>query len=471
MKLEKIITREQNFADWYTSVIQAAKLVDYTSIKGMMIFQPNGWAIWQNIMHELDRRLKTKGIKNVQLPLFIKYSEFLKEKEHVEGFAPELFLVTQQGNKKLEEPYVVRPTSEIAFCNYFKKIVSSYSELPIKYNQWCNVYRVEKNTRPFLRNSEFFWQEMHSIHENKDDAIKTSTELIELYKDFVNYFLCIPVLMGEKTEGERFAGAENTYTIEALMQDGQALQCGTSHYLAQNFSKTFDIKFQNKNNQYELVHQTSAGMSTRIIGAVIMTHADDKGLVLPVGIAPTQIALLPIFADKEPRINGLIKTLHKDLHAKYRVEIDETNNGFGFKIANQEVQGTPIILVVGPKDAIENNVTLIRRDNGQKITVALKNIVKVIDEQVHAYQISIYQKANDRLNSSIIDVHNLEEFNNAIQNKKIAKAAWGGSLDDEKLLKEQTGATPRCILSKANNERCFFTNKSATHIIYFARAY
>jgi prolyl-tRNA synthetase len=282
---------------------------------------------------------------------------------------------------------------------------------------------VEKNTRPFLRNSEFFWQEMHSIHENKDDAIKTSTELIELYKDFVNYFLCIPVLMGEKTEGERFAGAENTYTIEALMQDGQALQCGTSHYLAQNFSKTFDIKFQNKNNQYELVHQTSAGMSTRIIGAVIMTHADDKGLVLPVGIAPTQIALLPIFADKEPRINGLIKTLHKDLHAKYRVEIDETNNGFGFKIANQEVQGTPIILVVGPKDAIENNVTLIRRDNGQKITVALKNIVKVIDEQVHAYQISIYQKANDRLNSSIIDVHNLEEFNNAIQNKKIAKAA------------------------------------------------
>jgi prolyl-tRNA synthetase len=357
------------------------------------------------------------------LPLFIKYSEFTKEKEHVEGFAPELFLVTQQGDKKLEEPYVVRPTSEVAFCNYYKKIVNSYNELPLKYNQWCNVFRVEKNTRPFLRNCEFFWQELHTVHSTSEDAIQTTKEMIQLYKDFVNYFLCIPVLMGEKTEGERFAGANNTYTIEALMQDGQALQCGTSHYLGQNFSKTFDIKFQSKENLYEYVHQTSAGLSTRIIGAIIMSHADDKGLVLPIGVAPIQVAILPVFADKDPKVMETANDLYKQLHTKYRVKIDTTNNGFGYKIAEQEVNGTPISLVLGPKDIQNNSITLIRRDNGEKINVNLNDIVKTIDEQCHSYQIAIYKKAEIRLNDAIVEVKTIEEFNTAIQNRKIIKAA------------------------------------------------
>jgi prolyl-tRNA synthetase len=374
-------------------------------------------------VHELDRRFANHGILNVQLPLFIKYSEFTREKEHVAGFAPELFLVTQQGDKKLEEPYVVRPTSEIAFCNYYKKIVNSYNDLPLKYNQWCNVFRVEKNTRPFLRNCEFFWQELHTVHATSEEAIETTKQMIQLYKDFVNYYLCIPVLMGEKTEGERFAGAENTFTIEALMQDGQALQCGTSHYLGQNFSKTFDIKFQSKDNKYEYVCQTSAGISTRIIGAIIMSHADDKGLVLPIGVAPIQVAILSLFADKDPKVSETAMELYKQLHNKYRVLVDNTNNGFGYKIANQEVSGTPIVLVLGPKDVQNNTVTLIRRDNGAKIDVELNNIVKTIDEQVREYQISIYKKAELRLNSSIVEVNNIDDFNEAIKNRKIVKAA------------------------------------------------
>jgi prolyl-tRNA synthetase len=264
---------------------------------------------------------------------------------------------------------------------------------------------------------------MHSAHVNQKDAMETTKELIEIYKDFTNYFLCIPTLMGEKTEGERFAGANNTYTIEALMQDGQALQCATSHYLGQNFSKIFDIKFQNKENQYEFIHQTSAGMSTRIIGAIIMVHADDKGLVLPVGVAPTQIALLSILLDREPKINQMIEYIYKLLHNKYRVSIDNSNNGLGFKIANQEVQGTPIIIVIGPKDVADNKAVLIRRDNGLKQIISISTIDKMIDEQLHQYQIAIYKKAEQRLNASIVEVNNFEEFNQVIKDKKIAKAA------------------------------------------------
>jgi prolyl-tRNA synthetase len=263
---------------------------------------------------------------------------------------------------------------------------------------------------------------MHSVHSDKQEAIDTTLEMIQLYKDFTNYFLCIPTLMGEKTEGERFAGANNTYTIEALMQDGQALQCGTSHYLGQNFSKTFDIKFQNRNNEYEFVQQTSAGMSTRIIGAVIMTHADDKGLVLPVGIAPTQIALLSILSDKEPKVKTTVDRIYQSLHNKYRVTIDDSNDSFGFKIANQEVQGTPLVIVIGPKDVANNKAMLIRRDNGIKLTIDLDNITKTVEEELHQYQIAIYQKAEQRLQTSIVEVNSIEEFNQVIKDKKIAKA-------------------------------------------------
>lgn len=472
MKLEKIVTRQENFADWYTSVITAANLVLYSDIKGMMIFQPNGWTIWQNIKNELDKRMQNIGIKNVQLPLFIKHSEFIKEKQHVEGFAPELFMVNKKGDENLEDPYVIRPTSEIAFCNYFKQVITSYNSLPIKYNQWCNVFRVEKNTRPFLRNSEFFWQELHTAHSDRREAYEQALQMINLYKNFVNYFLCIPVIMGEKTIGERFAGAQNTFTIEAIMQDGQMLQCGTSHYLGQNFAKPYEIKFQSKNNDFQYIHQTSAGVSTRLIGAIIMSHSDDKGLVLPMGVAFIQIAILPILSDKDPKVNSVCKELEKKL-SKYRVYVDYSNNGMGYKIASQEVNGTPITIVVGPNDIASNSLILIRRDDNIKQTFPINNIKNVIEEQFKIYQQNIYSKALNRLNSSIVEVSSMEQFNQAIKDKKIAMAYWGGNIDDEKKLKQETGASPRCIFKKIddNIHKCFYSNKQAMHIVYFARAY
>jgi prolyl-tRNA synthetase len=313
---------------------------------------------------------------------------------------------------------------------------------------------------------------LHTAHTSKAEAIEQTLKMIKVYKDFVNYFLCIPVLMGEKTEGERFAGAENTYTIEALMQDGQALQCGTSHYLGQNFSKTYEIQYQTKDNKFDFIHQTSAGLSTRIIGAIIMSHADDKGLVLPVGVAPTQVAILPILADKHPKVNEVVQDVYKTLGRNFRVSIDETNNSFGFKISNQEVHGTPISIAIGPKDVDNGSCILIRRDNGEKQTVSLKEIDKVVKAQVLAYQKAIYVKAEDRLNSSIVDVNNIDEFNDVIKSKKIAKAYWGGNTDDEKQLKEKTGASPRCIFKETETgHACFFTNKQAKYIVYFARAY
>jgi prolyl-tRNA synthetase len=297
--------------------------------------------------------------------------------------------------------------------------------------------------------------------------------MINLYKDFINYFLCIPVLTGEKTIGERFAGAENTFTIEAIMQDGQMLQCATSHYLGQNFSKPYDIKFQNKDNQFDFIHQTSAGASTRLIGAIIMSHSDDKGLVLPIGVAPIQVAILSILVNKEPSIKDVCLDLQKSLNTKYRITIDHSDNGMGYKIANQEVNGTPIVIVIGPNDIKNKTLTLIRRDDGIKQTHELKNIKQVIDQQLEQYQKNIYLKALERLNASIIEATSLESFNEAIKNKKIVKAFWGGDINDEKKLQQETGASPRCIVQKLddNKHKCFYTNKQATHIIYFARAY
>jgi prolyl-tRNA synthetase len=304
------------------------------------------------------------------------------------------------------------------------------------------------------------------------EAIEQALKMIKVYKDFVNYFLCIPVLMGEKTEGERFAGANNTYTIEALMQDGQALQCGTSHYLGQNFSKPYEIQYQTKDNKFDFVHQTSAGMSTRIIGAIIMSHSDDKGLVLPIGVAPTQVAILPILANKNPKVNEVVQDIYKELNRNFRVSIDESDNSFGFKISNQEVNGTPIVIVIGPKDVDNQSCMLIRRDNSEKQTVSLKDIDKTVKEQSLIYQKAIYAKAEQHLNSSLVDVNSVDEFNRVIKDKKIAKAYWGGDLKDEKQLKDQTGASPRCIASEeVSGKKCFFTNKPAKYVVYFARAY
>ena len=472
-KLEKITPRDVDFAQWYTDVVKAAKLVEYSSIKGEMIFMPNGWAIWSMIQQELDKRFKKYDIVNVALPTFIKYSEFMREKEHVEGFAPEVFLVTKKGQEELTEPYVVRPTSEVLFCEYFKKIITSYNDLPIKVNQWCNVFRAEKNTRPFLRTTEFFWHEIHTIHSSKAEAVAQAKNMADEYYDFVTNELLIPCLQGEKTIGERFAGAENTYTIEALMQDGQALQCGTSHYLGQNFAKTYGITFTNKDNKLEYVYQTSTGASTRLIGAIIMSHSDDHGLKLPFSIAPIQIAILGIFANKEPKIQQTVDKIAESLK-QYRIKIDMSDKGLGFKAAWAETTGIPFRIIIGPNDLKHGNIVILRRDTLTKEVCAINDVADRIKELICEFKKNLYNSANKNLEARTIKVDNLDDFKKAIDQKKLVVAPWAGSELDEKEIKKLFGATPRCIKQELPTDtkmKCFFTKKKAKYIVYFARAY
>lgn len=471
-KLEKIILREEDFAGWYTSIINNAELCLYGPIKGTIIFQPNGWSIWESIHFIIDKEFKKINIKNVYLPFLIPLEDFEKEKAHIEGFAPELYTVTKIGNKKLDKDYVIRPTSEITFCKYFKHITSSYKNLPIKLNQWCSVMRAEKTPRPFLRNCEFHWQEMHSIHETKDEAILFTKNVLDIYEKFVKDILCIPVIKGEKTIGERFAGAENTYTIEALMQDGQMLQCGTSHYLGQSFSKPYEIKFQTKNNDFDFVHQVSAGISTRLIGAIIMVHGDDKGLILPPKIAPVQIMINTIGSKKNPKITDVAIELRNILlNANYRVEMDDSDKGLGYKLAENEIKGTPFQIIIG-NDTLSNNfITVIRRDMNIKEEINIKDITDYIEKGLNDLSVAIYKRAEQQLNNSIVEVKNVEELKNVLENKKIAKVFWSGDVDDEKKIKEITGATPRCSIENKKEGICFFTNKKTNNVVIFGRAY
>lgn len=471
IKKEKIITREEDFAKWYSSIVSNAELAIYGAIKGTIIFQPNSWDIWESIQFNMNSEFKKMGIKNVSLPLLIPLSELQKEKEHIEGFAPELFTVTKIGEKEIPDPYVIRPTSEIVFCKYFNHIASSYKNLPIKLNQWCSVMRAEKTTKPFLRNSEFHWQEMHSIHESKESAFQFTNEMIDYYENFMNDILCIPVIKGEKTIGERFAGAENTFTIEGLMQDGQMLQCGTSHYLGQNFAKPYDIKFQTKENTYDFIHQVSAGVSTRLLGAIIMVHADDNGLVLPPLIAPIQIAINIVGIQEEPKYLELIASL-KEMFKDYRINIDDSDKGLGYKLSSYEVYGVPIQLVIGKKTLNENIVTIYRRDLMQKEDIDIKDLKAKTDTLILEIKNTIYNKAKLQLETSIIEIKTLDELKKAVENKKIAIAYWAGSSEDEKKLKQDTGISPRCIYKISNKkERCFFTGKETSQIVLFARAY
>ena len=472
--MQKIIKRSENFSEWYTSLIKAAKLAIYSSIKGEIIIQPNGWKIWTLIQSELNQRFAKLSIENLALPTFIKYSEFTKEMKHMDGFAPEAFIVTKKGNETLTDPYIIRPTSEVLFCEYFKQITNSYNDLPIKVNQWCNVFRAEKNTRPFLRTSEFFWHEFHSIHSTKTEAKNMALTMFNLYADFFKEFLLIPGIKGEKTIGERFAGADNTYTIEALMQDNQALQSCTSHYLAQNFSKIYGITFQNNNNQKEYVYQTSAGLSTRIIGGLIMTHSDDHGLVLPFNLAPTQIAILPIMMEKNKNILPCCKKIFTKLNKKYRVKLDDSNNGLGYKISEQEVLGTPFSIIIGNNDLNNNQFTLFRRDLNTKAVYKISECEKIIDQLISIYQNELYSRAKKHLDSNIIEVNSLSEFEKSIKKYGFILAPWGGDALDEAKLKQKYNITPRCIESEIvnnHNINCFFTNKKAKYWVYFARAY
>ncbi len=467
-KLDRIITREEDFAEWYTSIIHNAKLSLYTNIKGMMIFQPYAWSIWENIRDILDKQFKEKGIKNLAMPLLIPLADLEKEKDHIKGFSPEVYTITKIGNKEINEHYIIRPTSEIIFCEYFRNILNSYKDLPIKLNQWCSVLRAEKTTRPFLRNSEFYWQETHSIHIDEADALNFTEDMINTYEKFIEEDLLIPVIKGEKTLNERFAGANKTYTVEALMQDGQVLQCGTSHYLSDNFAKNFQIKFQNNNNEYEYVKQTSAGVSTRLIGAIIMVHADDKGLNLPWNIAPTQIILN--LANSDEQVNKIAHKI-KDSLEKYRVEIDNSDKGLGYKISNNEILGIPLQVIIGKKTISESIVTVYRRDLSQKEDIHLDELSDYLERVIVDIKESMFNKAKNHLDSSIEFISSIDELKTTLSKRKVAKAYFCGNEDDEIRIKEETKATPRCIIDNDIEGICFITNKKTKNMIIIARAY
>lgn len=470
-KLDKITPRSVDFAQWYTDIVNHAKLMQYTDIKGSMVFAPNAWAIWENIRNQLDKAFYKHNVRNLAMPTLIPYNEFLKEKEHIEGFAPELFTVTHIGDKKLETPYVIRPTSEILFCNYFKTIVNSYNDLPIKNNQWCSVMRAEKTTRPFLRNSEFHWQELHAIFANKEEAIDFTIQIIDLYEHFFKEFLCIPVLKGVKTNWERFAGADLTYTIEAIMQDGVALQSGTSHYLGQFFAKAYGIKYQNKNNQLDYVHQMSAGISTRALGALIMVHADDQGLVLPPAIAPVQIAICTLFANKNPHLLTLAEKLYNKLSNSYRVFLDSSDKGIGFKLAENEINGTPVSIIVAQNEYNQNQVLVYRRDLKTKMVCSLEQIEQFLADILLEIKNNIYQQAKKRLDQQLVYVNSLEELKQVITNNQVALAFFDGTEADDEMIKAQTNASTRCIHDTSKKGICIITNKPTNKLTVFARAY
>jgi len=470
--MNKIIPQEQNFYEWYTSVCTEAKLFTYYNVKGCINWLPNGWKIWELIVENFNSRFAKMNVKNVQLPLFIKMSDFMKEKEHIEGFAPECFFIDNIGQEKLLDRLIVRPTSEVPFSLLFKDLVHSYNDLPIKLNQWCSVYRAEKNTKPLLRGCEFFWHEMHCLFGSEQEAVDYAIEINKLYNSFCKDVCYLPVLSGKKTEGEKFAGAEITLTREVLSKDGQLIQTGTSHYLGQNFSKMYDLKYQTKENKLEFPYYTSHGMTTRLIGTIIVTHSDNKGLVLPFELAPYQVAICGLFINKNPKVKKIMDSIKK-ITKKYRTFVDETDNGFGYKISQQEVIGTPFSIFVGPKEAEENLCMFIRRDNGEKQTISIKKLPKFLLEQKKLYYKSIYESAKKRLESSIVEINSVDELKEIVAQGKIGLAYWGGTVEDEKKIKELTTATPRCVKETLTNstKKCFFTGNPAKQVVYFARAY
>ncbi|MDY6323795.1 MAG: proline--tRNA ligase [Catonella sp.] len=472
--VEQITSMEDDFAQWYTDVVKKAELCDYAGVKGFMAIKPYGYAIWENIKNELDRRFKETGVQNVYMPLLIPESLLDKEKEHVEGFAPEVAWVTMGGNEKLPERLCVRPTSETVFCDFYKNDVTSYRDLPRVYNQWCSVVRWEKETRPFLRTREFLWQEGHTIHATAEEAKERTEQMLNVYADFCEQILAIPVVRGQKTEKEKFAGAVATYTIEALMHDGKALQSGTSHNFGDGFAKAYGVQFTDKDNKLKYVHQTSWGFTTRIIGAVIMVHGDDSGLVLPPRIAPIQADIIPIQQNKEgvlDKANEIFDTLKK---AGVSVKVDDTDKTPGYKFAEQEMRGIPVRIEIGPKDIANNQCVVCRRDTREKYTVALDEIATRIPEILEEIQKDMYDRALAHRESHTYTATNYEEFVKTINEKPgFIKAMWCGDRACEDKIKEDTGATARCMPFAQENlsDVCVCCGKPAKKMVYWGRAY
>ncbi|AXE60963.1 proline--tRNA ligase [[Mycoplasma] phocae] len=475
-KLEKITPQNEDFARWYTDVIKNGDLMAYGASKGSIIFKPLSFGIWDNIRLILDREFKKAGVQNVNLPLLIPESLLAKEKEHLEGFNPELATVTEVGGKKLSEKYYIRPTSETLFGDFFKNEINSYNDLPLIYNQWVNVLRWEKTTNPFLRTREFLWQEGHTMHSDPKEAKTLTLKMLKIYKKFVNDYLAIPVIDGEKTEHEKFSGADFTYTIEAMMKDGKALQAGTSHYLGQNFSMPFDITFKNKDNKLEYAYGTSWGVSTRLIGALIMTHGDDRGIIIPPKIAPIQVDILELFVNKEPKVHNLAVSIEKTLNKiGITTKIDDSDKGAGFKASNSEIHGTPIRIEIGPRDLAENRILLVRRDTLEKFHVSVDDIKETVKEMLEEIQNNLYKQAEERLIKNLVEVNNFEDFKTAISKGHWVIANFAGNGEDEVKIKELTGASTRCmpfkLPIKLKDDKCFFSNKKTKKCVIFAKAY
>ena len=472
--VEDITPMSEDFAQWYTDVVKQAELMRYSTVKGCMMILPNGYAIWENIQKNLDAMFKKTGIQNVYMPLFIPESLLNKEKDHVEGFAPECAWVTQGGADTLEERLVVRPTSETLFCDLYSNIVQSYRDLPKLYNQWCSVVRWEKTTRPFLRSSEFLWQEGHTVHATAEEAQERTIQMLNVYADFCEQYLAIPMIKGRKTDKEKFAGAEATYTIEALMHDGKALQSGTSHNFGDGFAKAFDMTYTDKNNQLQFVHQTSFGLSTRTIGALIMVHGDDSGLVLPPRIAPTQVMVIPVAQHKEgvlEKADEIYKAIEK---AGIRVGIDETDKSPGWKFSEQEIQGIPLRVEIGPKDIEAGQAVIVRRDTREKYFVSIENITDRLSQILNIMQHDMLERAREHLNAHTFVAKTYDEFKDIIENKPgFVKAMWCGDEACELKIKEDTTATSRCIPFEQETlaETCVCCGKPAKAMVYWGKAY
>ena len=446
MANKAITSRDVDFAKWYTDVVNAAHLASYSNVKGCVVIEPNGYAIWEMMQKVLDEKFKELGHKNIYMPMLIPENLMKKESDLINGFAPEVAWVTHGGSKKLDERMCIRPTSETLFSDYYASVVKSYRDLPKLYNQWCNVLRWEKETRPFLRSREFLWQEGHTIHETKEEAEKETLTMLKVYNDFFHNYLAIPCITGKKTEKEKFAGAEYTYTIESLMYNGVSLQSGTSHYFGQKFSKAYDIKFMDRNNEYSYVYQTSWGVTTRMIGALIMVHSDDDGLVLPPKIAPNKVVIIPIGNDE--KVLKLAKQYEEEL-TKNNITcyIDNSEKSPGFKFADAEVLGIPVRIEIGLRDLENNNITLARRDTKEKQTISCEtNIVKEVSNLLEDIQNNLYNKALTRRNNMTYKATNLEELENIMTNNPgFVKAMWCGNQECEDKIKEIRGTKSRCI--------------------------
>ena len=473
--VEEITSMEEDFAQWYTDVVKKAELTGYTQLKGFMVIKPAGYAIWENIQHELDRRFKETGVENVYLPCLIPEGLLQKEKDHVEGFAPEVAWVTHGGAQELEERMCVRPTSETLFSDFYSRDVHSYRDLPKVYNQWCSVLRWEKTTRPFLRSREFLWQEGHTVHATAQEAQERTELMLNVYADFAEEFLAIPVVRGQKTDKEKFAGAIATYTIEALMHDGKALQCGTSHNFGDGFARAFEIRFVGKENTLEYCHQTSWGMTTRMIGAIIMVHGDNSGLKLPPRVAPVQAMVIPIQQKKGNVLEKALELKQALVSAGIRAKLDDTDKSPGFKFSEQEMRGIPVRLEIGPKDIEKGQCVIVRRDTREKITASMADAPAVVKETLEKIQADMFESAKERAVSMTSTAVTKEEFCElALTKPGFIRAMWCGDQNCEDEIKDALGGvTSRCIPFEQEHlsDTCIWCGRPAKSMVYWGRAY